>query len=256
MYIVGHSLSVVDSGACAPDELDGFGVVAAMLPDILDNHAWGYGTCFTWPADTDVTRFIRAHMIGDWFVHFGERNSADREGWAYRNMGHYAAQYEDFFRRAYQTGCVSQEAPSDSRRGFSHTMAEYSVDLWLSKCGRFDRYFDTARAALGTLGREEDDEPGSSHWLRRAMSEEKMPTEYRKASGQVESFRERAQMSREPGEFVIHSIMHKLGFAFTEQSRDFVRDCLDDGITTMGTAELDKHYRECCGFIADNLRAA
>ena len=71
MYIVAHCLSVVDSEVCLPSEMDAERTAITMLPDVLDNHDWGYSVCFSWPANTSNSRFIKAHMLGDWLVHFG-----------------------------------------------------------------------------------------------------------------------------------------------------------------------------------------
>ncbi|MDJ0643349.1 MAG: hypothetical protein QNJ15_11065 [Erythrobacter sp.] len=253
MYIVGHCLSVIDSGMCSSEQMDEFGVVATMLPDILDNHAWGYSTCFDWPGRSSITPFIHAHMVGDWFVHFGlDKQVMEREGWAYQRMGYFADQYEDFFDGATSAQVAYQRTPTDTRRGFSHTMAEYSVDLWLAKTGRFDAYFETARKSLGALAREDDDGVGSIHWLRRVAANEGMPTDLRSVAGQVESFRARAAMAKSPEEFVVYSIISKLDFKLEKESVDYVMSSLEDGITHLTEAELDKHYKECCDFIAIN----
>jgi hypothetical protein len=254
MYIVGHCLSAVDGGACAPEEMDGTGIVATMIPDILDNHGWGYGVCFAWPARTAVTRFVRAHVIGDWFVHFGQDTQVqEREGWAYRQMGYYADKYEAFFECAHARGFAAQAAPTDSRRGFAHTMSEYAVDFRLSRQGRFDAYFEMARRALGAIGRDDDDGPGSSHWLRQVIDGEKMPTKYRDAAPQVESFRARAGRAAAPEDFVVFSVLSKLGFDFTSAAQAFVAEALDSGADGIGAHEIDLHYQECCAFVGKHI---
>lgn len=251
MYVVGHCLSVVDSGMCQPHEMDEFGIIATMLPDILDNHAWAYGTCYDWPASTQVTKFIHAHMVGDWFVHFGTNTQVqEREGWAYERMAYFGDRYEAFFQGAGEAGIAYQSTSTDTRRGFAHTMSEYSIDLWLAKSGRFDRYFDASRNGLGALGREDDDGAGSIHWLRKAIADEQMPTDLRKVAGQVESFRWRASTVKSPEEYVVYSIISKLDFKYNQDSLDYVRSALEDGIAKLTVKELDRHYRECCDFIA------
>lgn len=254
MYIVGHCLSVVDSGTCGRDEMDAFGAVATMLPDILDNHAWGYAACFQWPAHTAVTRFVRAHMVGDWFVHFGENPSRqEREGWAYRQMNYYAELYTNFFALAHTLGCATSSAPTDTRRGFAHTMSEYAVDYRLSRLGRFDGFFHSVQAGLATLGCEDDDRPGSIHWLRDACDAERMPIVWKKVAGQIESFRDRASRAVAPEDFVVFSVIHKLGFEPGLAAARLVGEALNDGARGIGENEIDRHYRQCCDFIACNV---
>lgn len=255
MYIVGHCLSVIDSGTCSADDMDGFGGLATMLPDILDNHGWSYVNCFDWPGRSGSTRFILAHMLGDWFVHFGGNiKKAERKGWAYENMGHYESLFATFFQTAYERRLKDDPEPADTPRGFAHTFTEYSIDLWMADNGMFDPFFHSVQKGLSGIGRTSDAGVGSKEWLYKVAESERIPAkQVDRAKSQIASFSERAEASRDPGEFVVLSIINKFGLKNSQPSIDYVRECLNEGIKVLGEEAIVRHYRECCDFIAQNM---
>ncbi|MEU4776022.1 hypothetical protein [Micromonospora sp. NPDC023644] len=138
MYVLGHVVTAVRSGAFGPvDLLSGERVLELMLPDVLSSHDWGYEHCWR---DTDSLRgrLVVAHMLGDAVVHYGPRWVAPhrRSGWAYLRMGQVARRYEEFWRTAAERGWRKPDAgPQDSRRGWAHSLVEYSIDQHLADHG-------------------------------------------------------------------------------------------------------------------------
>src|SRR5215831_4445652 len=107
MYVVGHCVVTDRSGVWHTQEVYGEGILGLMFPDYVRCHDWGYGCCFEpwWTESSVADRMIQAHLLGDYFVHFGRgTRERRREGWAYRNMGVYARRYEQFFSRAAAAG--------------------------------------------------------------------------------------------------------------------------------------------------------
>lgn len=63
-----------------------------------------------------------------------------------------APAYESFFHRAAADGwVVDASAPRDSRRGWAHTLVEYSVDQHLADTKRLHDTFRAVRAAAGSV---------------------------------------------------------------------------------------------------------
>jgi hypothetical protein len=93
-------------------------------------------------------------MLGDALVHHGARWSRERRkvGWAYRRMDLISRSYETFFEHAEESGWRDRALTRDSRRGWAHTMVEYSIDQWLADTEGFEEVQAAASgAALATL---------------------------------------------------------------------------------------------------------
>src|SRR5262249_56596835 len=124
MYIFGHCV-ITDIQRPGLFDVYGSDGVALMLPDVVRCHDWGYERCFCSRPSSIAGQLIRMHMLEDWFIHYGEGTVRKRVGWAYRKMAIYAQEYDNFFATAAARGLRHGEPP-DSRRGFCHTMIEYS----------------------------------------------------------------------------------------------------------------------------------
>jgi hypothetical protein len=254
MYIVGHSLSVVDSGVLKPKELDGNAVVATMACDIIDNHSWAYPRAFDWPGNSPNKKFMQVHVIGDWFVHFGDKAAEQRrEGWAYRVMSPIAERFDEFFAEAYRQGLRASAVPNDSVRGFSHTIAEYVVDYQLARAGKFDPYFAAAKDAIGSIYAVDGDRQGSRTWLRRLVEDETMPFDPVRTERQVRSFAHRASLCENPEEFIAYAVIDKFLLSYTPRAVRYVLDFVSRALDEVGAREVSRHYEDCCDFIRRSL---
>lgn len=250
MYIVGH---VVIAELAAPRtlNLDDAGCVALMLPDIVRCHDWGYDWCLNSRPGSSAGHLLRLHMLADWFIHFGAGATRERSGWAYRKMAVYARQYDAFFAAAAARGLRSGP-PGDSRRGFSHTFVEYSVDTWLIRNGYFEGRFAPIQGALGQVGRPQG--AGSVGWILDTMAAEGARSDSPDLAADALSFGDRVARSRVPEELVYRAGVKKFGLADHDASIDLVAATLDEGLARIPDDEMHLVVNEAARFLA--LRCA
>jgi hypothetical protein len=135
VFVIGHLLSLHESRAFPELALeDGEQCLAAMLPDLLSCHDWGYTEAWSLVGAGVQAELVLAHMVGDAVVHYGQtwQGHERRSGWAYRRMGLIARGYDGFFEHAEACGWRAAGLDRDSRRGWAHTLVEYTVDQWLA----------------------------------------------------------------------------------------------------------------------------
>jgi hypothetical protein len=108
--------------------------MSVMLPDLLSCHDWGYSKAWALVGAGARAEMVLAHMLGDAVVHYGERwrGQQRKSGWAYLRMGLLARRYDEFHTYAEEHGWREAGLPRDSRRGWAHSMVEYSIDQWLA----------------------------------------------------------------------------------------------------------------------------
>jgi hypothetical protein len=150
MFLVGHLHTVVEGDCAALKRLLSTDVMPLLLPDVCDTHAPLYDRLPSWQPRGLSEWLLYSHMLGDWIVHFGPviARGRGRRGWAYQRMAVASALYDEFFVAACHAGLRPDSKPSDSRRGFSHTLVEYSIDTVVTRMRVYDSVFAPLRAAL------------------------------------------------------------------------------------------------------------
>lgn len=244
MYILGHVyvsqfLQSVDYDFAVND-----GVRALMLPDYADSHAFAYE--HAWSMDTDALgRLIRSHIAGDWWVHFGDNldERAHRRGWAYRRMGVIARLFEDFYQKAYEKGLCETPEPNDSRRGWSHTMMEYSIDTYLARTGCMDDSFAQVRKQLGDLAAHADEVS--------TLFEEQQVRPWGQATWRhALAYSMRVAISNAPEDFAVIGAVGKFGLDYSAESRKHVVDYQNRIVDEVDAAE----YESILGAMGDFVR--
>lgn len=234
MYIVGHCV-ITDLSKPGPFDLYGSDSIALMLPDIVRCHDWGYERCLRERSSSIAGQLIRMHMLADWFIHFGDGVVRERVGWAYRKMSVYAREYDAFFHSA-ATRNLRRGEPTDSRRGFSHTMIEYSIDTWLVRNGYFDGRFDSVRDALGRVGGEQG--AGSLSWIRETMDAEGIESDSLDLSADATSFADRVMRSNDAHEFVYRAGVKKFGLKDCDDSISLMAETIEKGLRKIPGEEM------------------
>jgi hypothetical protein len=225
MYIVGHCHIAQAVGLLSDPRTFGDDAVVLMLPDIVRCHDWGYSHCFDPPPRDRRESLVRAHMLGDWYVHYGdERRMVGRRGWAYRRMGHLAREYDDFFEGAERLGLRNAAVARDSARGFAHTMMEYLIDQVVAECGSFDAHFASVKAALGVVGSSEG--VGSLGWLTRAVAALSIECDASRIPTDAADFGARVRQSTHPREFALRAGAKKFALRETTDAMEYVGEYL------------------------------
>lgn len=150
MFALGHLHTIMESRAFDEiDVLDGNRGLVIMFPDMVGCHDWGYEHSWALAGAGLHAELIIAHMLGDAVVHYGHRfNGLQRKsGWAYIRMGIVAQGYEDFFNTAEAVGWRQPGLARDSRRGWAHTLIEYSIDQYLADRHKCDDLWAAVKAA-------------------------------------------------------------------------------------------------------------
>jgi len=135
VFVLGHLVSLHESKAFPELALhEGEHGMTAMLPDLLSCHDWGYSQAWALAGAGIQAELVLAHMLGDAVVHYGVqwRGHERKSGWAYRRMGLVTRRYDEFHAYAEERGWRPAGLPRDSRRGWAHTLVEYSIDQWLA----------------------------------------------------------------------------------------------------------------------------
>lgn len=252
MYVVGHCVVTERSGVFASEEVYGEGILGLMFPDYVRCHDWGYNCCFEpwWAGAPRSDRMIQAHLLGDYFVHYGRCTTEHRrEGFAYRKMGAFARRYDEFFSRAADAGLREPGPPADSVRGFSHTMVEYTIDTCLARSGVFDSVFPRVHAALGRVASPEGNDTRA--WVDDAIKRHRVVMQPAGLEEDLHSFGSRIQMSRSPEEFALYAGVKKFHLENCPESRELLREFLTQGLAEIGDAAIDECTNDCSRFISE-----
>jgi hypothetical protein len=218
-----------------------------MLPDYVRCHDWGYDKCFEQNPVTPAGRLIRSHMLADWFVHYGSEFERQKRGWAYRKMGVYAKTYEAFQAEAVRRKLREDIPMNDSRRGFSHTMIEYSIDTWLANRGLVDDRFAFLKETYAQLGKSEG--PGSLEAIARVIQQEGIDLVNEKMGQDVLSFGRRVEQSKSPVEFAYRAGVKKFGLDDTDDAVAFVGEFIEHGLKQIDDAEIEQFVDDCVSFL-------
>ena len=247
MYIVGHCV-ITDIAKSSSFDVYGSHSVALMLPDVVRCHDWGYERCFQSRPTSVAGQLIRMHMLEDWFIHYGETTVRERVGWAYRKMAVYAREYDGFFSTAAARGLRHHGEPPDSRRGFSHTMIEYSIDTWLAHKGYFKDHFAGVRDALGSVGCKQG--VGSLDWIAQTIDAEDITTSSPDWRADAKSFGDRVRKSGSPEEFVYRAGVKKFGLEECSASIDLVADVISAGLAKIPDDEICRTVNQAARFLS------
>ncbi|GLZ50073.1 hypothetical protein Acsp06_62580 [Actinomycetospora sp. NBRC 106375] len=194
----------------------GDGMRPLMLPDYADTHLFAYE--HAWGMGSDLNgRLIRSHIAGDWWIHFGDRlaEPARRRGWAYYRMGTIARMYEQFYRDACEKNLCAAPDPNDSRRGWAHTMVEYSVDTFLARTGWFDGAFNGIQERLADLLSNQE------AWCRLLSTQRVNPSDAR-VWERTRQYSAQVARSESPEDLAVMGAIGKFGLEFTREAREHV----------------------------------
>ena len=251
MYIVGHYVTTRLSKRFSNALLDGLQGPALYLPDFVRCHEWGYAECFRMPDDDPTGALIKAHMLGDWWVHYGLYEEAKRRGWAYRRMAVFARHYDVFFETARREDLLRDASgPRDSVRGFSHTMMEYAIDTHLA-ASLAGTTFAALQSAIGGVG--EDRGAWSEATVRAQLAARGITGSFDGLAGDLHSFRARALAARAPQEFAYRAGVKKFGLHDHEASLALVRETIAAGLGEIPGTEIDAVVEETGRFIANHV---
>jgi hypothetical protein len=245
VFVFGHLVTIGDAGIFpAVDPLAGEEFAAFLLPDIVSCHDWAYDSIWdVRPGDLD-SDCVRAHMIGDGFIHYGQgwRGARQRRGFAYRQMGLVSSGYESFFAQAEANSWLAETAvPRDSRRGWAHTLVEYSVDQHLADTRRLDRSFLALQAAGASLTSD-----------RLAQLLERLGAQVSKPfTTQPSRYLGVIARAEAPDEFHLRGLAVKFGLREDAPVLDWLRRLLRKVIAGVGAEDLDGLIRRLTMVLED-----
>ena len=243
MYIVGHCYITEQSRTFPEESIYDDGLPLLMLPDYVDCHHWAYERA--WEADSEEMRLIQAHMIADWWVHFGPAHTEPRKkvGWAYRRMKIATRMYKEFFGHAAAEGLRSPGEPADHVRGFAHSMLEYAIDTYLCRKGVFDPHFESAQRAIRRI----EDFPSVQSTIDRLRIVCEVPD----LPAEVLSYHTRADLSVEPEQFAFYAAARKFGLHVAPESADFVRGYQERILKALDVDEVERIIRMMADCLAE-----
>lgn len=245
MYILGHAYLTRDVKSVDHDFSINEGIRALMLPDFADSHAFAYEHAWSMHAD-DVGRLIRSHIAGDWWVHFGDNleEPARRRGWAYRRMGVISRLHETFYKEAYEKGLCDTPEPNDSRRGWAHTMLEYSIDTYLARTGVMDDVFPALHRQLGNLAAHADEVC--------ALFEQQQVRPWSQATWRhALAYSMRVAISSAPEDLAVIGAVGKFGLDYSDESRKHVLSYQHRIVDEVGAEEYEEVLRSMAAFVRD-----
>jgi phosphoglycolate phosphatase-like HAD superfamily hydrolase len=254
MYILGHLLLTTAMSSVDRDYAVERGIRALMLPDFADTHAFAYTHAWERAGDTD-SRLIRSHIAGDWWIHFGDNltDAAWRRGWAYLKMGVVSRRYEEFYAEAFARGLTGTAEPNDSRRGWAHSMLEYSVDTYIARTGVLDDTFEAIRDQLGSLSMHADE-------VRTMFASQQVLPWSQAVWSNAGDYSTRVALSQSPEDFAVIGAAGKFGLDYSPEAREFVRSYQSAVVENIGADEYDMVIDAMHDFVAavehDHFRPA
>jgi hypothetical protein len=159
-------------------------------------------------------------------------------------MGVVSRLYEEFYRTAYEKGLCDTPEPNDSRRGWSHTMMEYSIDTYLARSGRMDDGFPAMREQLGGL---------SGHVAEVAeLFTQQQVRPWSQATWQhAQAYSLRVALSRAPEDFAVIGAVGKFGLDYTDESRKHVLAYQHRIVDEIDADEYERILRAMSDFVRD-----
>jgi hypothetical protein len=246
MFVLGHLVCGHESRTFPDLALDeGEEGLAALLPDMISCHDWGYHRAWRLVGADRQADLIVAHMIGDAVVHFGDRWRGDhrKRGWAYRRMGLVTRRYDEFFTHAEHAGWRPAGRTRDSRRGWAHTLVEYSIDQWLADRRDLTRAF----LAVGAAARQTERKMSwlldlvASHAIEPSKPLATQPLRYCGALARA----------RTPDEFHLRGLALKFGLREDAEVLDWLRGWLRAIWQAVGEEEMRQVLRDLVAALAD-----
>ncbi|WP_217548942.1 hypothetical protein [Streptomyces sp. GbtcB6] len=225
-----------------------------MVPDFADSHAFAYTRAWEKEGDTD-SRLIRSHIAGDWWIHFGDNltEPARRRGWAYLNMGVVARRYEEFYALAHERGLAPTPVPNDSRRGWAHSMLEYSVDTYIARRGTLDHGFDAIKQQLGSLQAHGDE-------VQALLATQQVSPWSQEAWRHACEYSIRVALAESPEDIAVLGAAGKFGLDYSPESRALVREFQSHVVDSVGSDEYETVIRAMHDFVSsvehDHFRPA
>ncbi|WP_205315355.1 hypothetical protein [Nonomuraea lactucae] len=242
-------MSAHESGAFPDVALDeGELGMAAILPDLLSCHDWGYTHAWSLVGAGTQAELVLAHMLGDAVVHYGLhwQGHERKRGWAYLRMGLVTRRCDEFYEQAEQSGWREPGLLRDSRRGWAHTLTEYAIDQWL--CDRRDltTLFERVRAAAL-------DTAADLSWVHDLVTEHVI-TPSKPIETQPYRYCGALSRSTRPDEFHLRGLAVKFHLAETPESLDWIRGWLRDIWRAVGEDEMSDVLRGLSDATADPVR--
>jgi len=249
VFVLGHLISAHRSGAFPDVDLrNGELGMAAMLPDLLSCHDWGYSVSWSLAGAGPQADLVLAHMIGDAVVHFGQRwQGRDRKrGWAYVRMGIVARRFDEFHEYAERLGWRQPNLPRESRRGWAHTMVEYSIDQWISDRSDVTALFEHVRSSALDTARDLSwvSDLVEQYVIRPSKPIETQPYRYCGALSR----------SEQPDEFHLRGLASKFLLTETAECLSWLREWLRTIWMTVGEDEMSDVLRSLVEATADPVR--
>lgn len=251
MYIVGHYVTTLLSQRFSTGTLNGNAGAALYLPDFVRCHEWGYANCFSLPDKDPISALIKSHILGDWWVHYGESEINKRRGWAYRRMAAYAHYYNTFYDVAHRESLIiNPSGERDSVRGFAHTMMEYAIDTHLS-AHLPAKAFSAIKCCIEGIG------ASSGEWsmpaVQAVLATREITVKLNAIDADISSFRARAVAARTPAELAYRAGVKKFGLHDCDESLRLVSGTVAAGLASLGADEVDAAVSHAAAFIAQHI---
>lgn len=250
MYIVGHYITTKLTNLFSNNTLNSSYGIALYLPDFVRCHDWGYENCFSMPTHTESQALIKAHMLGDWYVHFGPSSLKSKRGWAYKRMNVFAKKYDIFYKEAFEKNLFLNTSSRDSIRGFSHTMMEYCIDTYLSSKIDHQGFIDI-KNIFTDLGNQ------NSSWSTKSIENNLkhwgISGNFDQLETDIDSFKNRILLSNSAMELAYRAGVKKFHLVDSPESIQYVADIIHDGLERIGTNELDDIISDVTNFISKNI---
>ena len=263
MDLIGHCAVAARSGVHDERDIFGPGIVELMLPNVLHCHDWGYRNLWSF-ASVDhplrsVARQMRAHIIADWVVHYGDTQTSDKRkvGWAYRRMGlaHRRASY--FFadarrRDLLRTEATDPEGWSKKRKlDFAHSITEYALDFMVAPAIITPSRFADLKKHLASM--TEHGGVRGRAWLSATALALHIETDQPEdtVGRSIEALAYDASAAEVPAAFAVGTTMRKYGFHADRRSEAYVRDFIEGIAADLDCCEAHAQCESIGRFIAD-----
>jgi len=246
MYIVGHFVTSKLAGLF--ENGIGRNLTFLMIPDYIASHDWGYHHYSMLDTKSEIMKYFKSHMLGDWFVHFGDQKEPRKSGWAYKNMKLFAKKYNLFFLEAEERGLLRKDLTRrDTIRGFSHTMMEYLIDYYMSRSLMCN---DLLYYSKRYLGEELLQQP--LFWLNDFVNKEEIACAISLEEG-ARCFGNRVLLSTRLEEFVLRAGIKKFGLTPSVESMSFIASHLEAALLEFPLSKIDQVVEDTALFIKKYL---
>jgi hypothetical protein len=249
VFVLGHLVTLHESRAFPRLDLDqGEHGMTAMLPDMLSCHDWGYSNAWRLAGAGVQAELVLGHMLGDAVVHYGARWTGLRRksGWAYLRMGLVTRRFDEFHDYATAAGWRPAGLPTDSRRGWAHTLVEYSLDQWLADHRDLSLMHRAVRAAA-------TDTSENLSWVHGLVAEHVIETSKPLAT-QPYRYCGALIRSAEPDEMHLRGLALKFQLEEHPDALDWLRGWLREICHRIGDDEMRDVVRGIADATADPIR--